>query len=477
MQLAALPAQVAALVNARAASGRIARDVHVQSVASARPSAVLAHYASARSPSKMRLRIRASAALPLLLLVRAAAAPLAAAPLPPLPALQVAGPLTVSGVSAGADFAAQFLVAFADSVSAAAVFAGQAPFCATTRFANEAVVAGGCLSQPRGDLGPGCSGLPTTGAAPCVGCSPDGTTLQLDHCKRAPSQTAQPELLVALLAQAAALGQIAPFDHLNDGFHKLFAFRGMLDGVYLPGSVNTTVDTFVALGVNARDTHFEASVNATHSMPSTDPALPRSSCASFAPGYPGLENCGFDGAGAMFDFFFADLVQPANGTAAVPENLVPFNQTLYEVGAFAGFATTGYIYVPNRCSAAGGRRPCALHVAFHGCGQHATYPGEGMAYTLHSGYAQWADANDFAILMPQMGGFAERNITGGDAPRQLEAGCFDAFGQSGPAYAWRSGPQMAAVAKMIQAVGGGRWWREEAGRPALPSAPHKWRSR
>ena len=378
----------------------------------------------------------------------------------------------MSGISAGADFASQFHVAFADSVLASAAFAGQAPFCATTRFAGEPVVAGGCLAQPAHNMGPGCSGLPTTGAAPCVGCAPDGTTLQLDHCKRTPNATAQPLLLVALAAQAAALGLIAPLAHFSD-FHKLFAFRGTLDGVYLPPSVNTTVDFFVALGVAPRDARFDAFVPATHSMPSTDPALPRSSCAGFAPGFPGLENCGYDGAGEMFNFFFADLTPPPPNATAVPDNLRAFNQTAYEVGVFAGLHSTGYIYVPSACAAG---RSCALHVAFHGCGQHATYPGEGMAFTLHSGYAQWADANGFVILYPQMGGFAERNITA--APAQLRAGCFDGYGQSGPGYAWRSGPQMAAVANMVQAIGGQTWWAEAAGRP--PAAPggaggYRWR--
>ena len=346
----------------------------------------------------------------------AAAFAAASAALPPLPPLNIAGPLTVSGISAGADFAVAFHVAFSDSVRGSAAFAGQAPSCATTRFANETVVAGGCLAQPAHNMGPGCSGLPTTGAAPCVGCAPDGTTLQLDHCKRTPNATAQPQLLVSLAAQAAALGLVAPLaafaGNASSPPHKLFAFRGTLDGVYLPPSVNTTVAFFAALGA---ETHFEAGIPATHSMPSTDPALPRSSCGSFAPGFPGLENCGFDGAGEMFKFFFANLVQPADGAESVPANLVAFNQTLYEVGTFAGLHSTGYVYVPARCSAAGGAHPCALHVAFHGCGQQATYNGEGSSYTLHSGYAQWADANDFVVLMPQMGGFSERNITAAPA--------------------------------------------------------------
>ena len=411
----------------------------------------------------------------LALLASAAAAAVAAPALPPLPALSIAGPLTVSGISSGADFASAFHVAFSASVSASAAFAGQAVSCATTLFAGEAPVAS-CAAQSPDALGAGCVGLATTGAAPCVGCGA-GQTLQYDHCKKSPNATAQPELLAALVRQAAELGFVDDAAGLADGFHKAFAYRGTKDTVYLPGSVNTTIDTFVALGVLPRDTHFEAGVPSQHAMPSTDPAVPPSSCGVGDPSLPGLENCGYDGAGEMFKFFFADLVQPAAGAQSIPANLYAFNQTLYEVGPFAGLASTGFIYVPARC--ARGANPCVLHAAFHGCGQYALLPSVNRSYALHGGYAQWAESNDFVVLFAQMGGFVERNIT---APaRQLQAGCWDGYGQTGPAYAWKGGPQMASVAKMLRAIGGEAWWRRNtaaasAGNASEPGHRPRWRA-
>jgi len=128
----------------------------------------------------MRLRpLPPPAALPLLLRCAVTGAVAAAGTAPPLPRLEIVGPLTVSGISSGADFASQFHIAFSDLVSASAAFAGQAFSCATTRFAGEAVVAGGCLAQPPNNRGAGCVGLASTGAAPCVGCDP-GTTLVYD---------------------------------------------------------------------------------------------------------------------------------------------------------------------------------------------------------------------------------------------------------------------------------------------------------
>ena len=73
----------------------------------------------------------------------------------------------------------------------------------------------------------------------------------------------------------------------------------------------------------------------------------------------------------------------------------------------------------------------------------------------------------------------ERNIT---APaRQLQAGCWDGYGQTGPAYAWKGGPQMASVAKMLRAIGGEAWWRRNtaaasAGNASEPGHRPRWRA-
>jgi len=230
--------------------------------------------------------------------------------------------------------------------------------------------------------------------------------------------------------------------------------------------VNTTIDTFAALGVE--DTHLELSVPTQHAFPTTDPAVPRSSCGVGAPGLPGLENCGYDGAGAMFQFFFADLKPPAPNATADPANVVAFDQSAMEIGGvFSGFASTGYAYIPRAC--AGGRSPCILHVAFHGCGQDALLPSVNLSFVLHAGYAQWADANHAVILFPQMGGYAERNITAPAA--QLAAGCWDGYGQTGPAYAWRGGPQMAGVAALVREALGSRTKRAAP----IATGAEKWR--
>jgi hypothetical protein len=203
---------------------------------------------------------------------------------------------------------------------------------------------------------------------------------------------------------------------------------------------------FEALGVSRIE--LVTSVPTQHAQPTTDPSVPLTTCG-VGGGLPGLENCGFDGAGAALQWFYdGALIPPTLGAQADPANVFPFDQEAYQpTQPFAGFASTGYFYIPAACRQ---NVPCRLHVVFHGCHSSAVVSSINTTFVLHAGYAQWADANNIAVLFPQNGGFAERNMT---APTgQLQSGCWDGYGDTGPAYAWRSGPQMVAIVRMLQAV-------------------------
>ena len=359
---------------------------------------------------------------------------------PPLPPLNIEGPVTVSGISSGADFAVQFAVAYSDLVSGCAVFAGQAYMCASVRFPEENETT--CAEQPPPRMGPGCNGLANTGPAPCIGCSP-GKTVGYDHCKRTPLVT-DPTLLAAQATQAENLGLIASLEHLKPS--RVFLYRGTKDQVYLPGSVENTMAVFQALGVSR--IQLQASVPTQHAQPTTDPSVPPTTCG-VGGGLPGMENCGFDGAGAALQWFYDQtLISPAPGARADPANVIPFDQEAYAPKQpFAGLASTGYFYIPTACRQ---NVRCRLHVVFHGCHSSAVFGNINTSFVLHAGYAQWADANNIAVLFPQNGGFAERNMT---APTgQLASGCWDGYGDTGPAYAWRSGPQMVAIVRMLNAI-------------------------
>ena len=76
----------------------------------------------------------------------------------------------------------------------------------------------------------------------------------------------------------------------------------------------------------------------------------------------------------------------------------------------------------------------------------------GMNFSLHTGLNAWADANDIAVLYPQMGGFIDYNRT---APTpQLGGACFDGYGQTGVDFASVAGPQMLFIREMIATIRG-----------------------
>ena len=64
----------------------------------------------------------------------------AVAAFPPIPKLNIdAAGISISGLSSGADFAANFQVAFSRTIMGLGVFAGQGFHCAAQRFPNDTV--------------------------------------------------------------------------------------------------------------------------------------------------------------------------------------------------------------------------------------------------------------------------------------------------------------------------------------------------
>lgn len=94
-----------------------------------------------------------------------------------------------------------------------------------------------------------------------------------------------------------------------------------------------------------------------------------------------------------------------------------------DAGAWASFADTGYLYIPDDC--ANGAK-CRLHVAFHGCKQGGdndlTSPQlYGNIYARFAGYNEWAKNNRIVVLYPQV----QAENFGPVNPQ----GCWDWWGQ------------------------------------------------
>lgn len=153
----------------------------------------------------------------------------ATSPPSPTPAVHIASldpdSVSVSGISSGADFAAQFHTAFSSTVSGVCIFAGQAPHCAVQLFPNESPEKGSSKSVPY-----------------CDGC-PNGTTLGYDHCKKHP-EIINASILSRRAAQQAASGSIDPLHYLQAPSQRVYLYRGTHDTTYNKGSVNGTANFY-----------------------------------------------------------------------------------------------------------------------------------------------------------------------------------------------------------------------------------------
>ena len=124
-----------------------------------------------------------------------------------MPTAAQSSPVSVSGLSSGADMAAQLLMAYSSLFVGGGVFAGQAWHCAVQRFAEEPLLP--VASSPNVPF--------------CDGC-PNGTTLSYDHCKKEPIDHVVSGNVSLLVAVVFVL--LAPLG--DEGAHSLGAVSQQL---------------------------------------------------------------------------------------------------------------------------------------------------------------------------------------------------------------------------------------------------------
>lgn len=221
---------------------------------------------------------------------------------------------------------------------------------------------------------------------------------------------------------------------------RVFLFSGTLDNL-VPASVVATVgDVYQAFG-DAAQTLLVQNVEAPHAMLTLDFGNPCLSMES-----PFINACAFDLAGMTLKQIYGPLAPPK----PADDGLHAFTQAEFaDPRTRHGLAERGFVYVPKAC-AEGAR--CRLHIAFHGCQQNEAMIGE--AFVRHAGYNGWADANDIVVLYPQTAVLTMR-VLGISLPWPNPQGCWDWWGYTGPHYADREGPQIKAVAAMIERLSGG----------------------
>lgn len=321
---------------------------------------------------------------------------------------------TVSGISSGAYMAVQMA------------------------FAHSAVIRG--------------AGLLAGGPYDCAG---DSVTTALESCMAGP-----PELnkIEARTLRAAEEGRIDPLAALKD--RRFWLFHGYNDGT-VRASVSDGLFDLLRRWVPPEQVFYQNRLKAGHAQVTE---IHGQACNLTAPEF--INDCDYPAAGRLLQHLHGKLAEPGAGVPA--GQLVTFDQRPFVAGAIgrSGLADEGFVFVPQPC--AQGER-CRLHVAFHGCRQHAKALGDRFARA--GGYNEWADANALVVLYPQ--------IDPDHAPSAAlmlpgnPKGCWDWWGYVDDKYATKKGVQVAAVMAMARRLAEGLDPARPAPAPtdAVPTAP------
>jgi hypothetical protein len=293
--------------------------------------------------------------------------------------------LTVSGLSSGAYFAQQFHVAFSAEVTGAGVIAG-GPFWCAKGNVNDAL--NRCMD--------------TAAGAPRVDES-------LNEARRRERE-----------------GKVDELKNLSND--RVYLLSGRADRTVLPVMTLRLRDFYQKLSVTK--ILVEDSLPVGHAFPTDSYGNPCEEPSK----PPYISNCGRDIAGEMLTHLIPSLKAKAQ---ASDERIFTFPQAQGVDPQVISLAKTGYAYVPEACASK--QNDCHLHVAFHGCRQ--TTEDIGLDFIYHSGYNEWAEANQIIVLYPQ----AVRNFLLSN-PR----GCWDWWGYTGPLYHTKDGPQMRMISQVIE---------------------------
>jgi poly(3-hydroxybutyrate) depolymerase len=290
-----------------------------------------------------------------------------------------AGRVTVSGISAGGYAAVQTHIALSDIVSGAAVIAAGPYHCAEGNLVH---ALGRCINGASLDAAP----------------------------------------LVEAAREAANAGEIDALEALADD--RVWLFHGQSDPV-VNARVTGALRDFYAAFVPEEAIVMVDDIPATHGWPTLESGI---ACAEMGGDF--INDCDYDAAGTMLQHLYGPLQAR---TDAREDNLQVLDQAaMREDGA--GFAESGFAYVPGSCADEPGE--CLLHIAFHGCRQGKEFIED--RFARMSGLNEWAESNRIVVLYPQI----EKSMMN-------PQGCWDWWGYTGPDYDRRQGLQIAGIAALI----------------------------
>jgi len=308
---------------------------------------------------------------------------------------------SVSGISSGGYMAVQLHVAFSSIMTGVGVFAGGPYHCA-----------GG------------------------------GLTPALTTCTQG-SPAVDVSSLIGITDRRAAAGDLDATAALAG--QRVWLFSGTRDTTVRPAVMDALLKYYQHY-VPAANIAYKNDLNAAHAHITDSYG---NACTTSSSPY--INNCGYDGPGALLSHIYA------GGGALAPRNsgtlsgqLIQFDQSEFVPSpASKSMDNTGWVYVPDACKKG---EPCKVHVALHGCEQSQGKIND--AYYAHAGYNQWADTNHLIVLYPQA-------VVSNLSPSNPKA-CWDWWGYNDAAtFDTKRGAQMAAIKKMVD--------RLTSGSAALPA--------
>jgi len=258
-------------------------------------------------------------------------------------------------------------------------------------------------------------------------CAQNSLTTAQNNCQYATASSLSAS--ETYLDSQSSSGTIDNESNLNG--QKAYLWSGTSDYTVYQKTMNDLNSEYAHYGVA---TKYDNSYAAGHGWESPDGEVACGTTAS-----PYMINCGgYDSENTWLTYFFGSV--NAQNTGTPTGTLVNFDQTPYGGGS-SDLDTNGYLYVPNTC--AGGTQ-CRLIVALDGCVQ--TQANIGTKFITEAGLNKYADTNNLLILYPyQVSSSTPSNPNG----------CWDWWGFEGSNYALKSGPQMAAIKKMVDQVQSG----------------------
>jgi len=243
-------------------------------------------------------------------------------------------------------------------------------------------------------------------------------------------------LMISTTGKYYSQGEID--DPTNLANSSVWLFSGTKDTIVHTGVVKKSLEYYQHYITNSKLIQFINTIPAEHSWVTDNYGNP---CGIFKK--PFLNNCNYDAAGILLQFFFGSLNPPV--AVANLSNIIQFDQGLYTPDQTSpkklSLAQTGYAYIPTNCWK---KQLCKLHVSFHGCEMCEAEIGND--FYVNSGLNEWGESNNIIIVYPQ-------TIPSELLPYNPDA-CWDWWGYTNNKYATKEGPQIVTTMNIISAFAG-----------------------